>query len=366
LKKVQYSIIPRHWIFLEQFPLSSHGKIDRKVLESLVWNQIKQQSHQVFHDPIVQEIYNCWAEELGNPEIGLDEDFFMDLGGSSLGAELMMGELSRILCKNLPTSLIYTHRTIQKLAEQIKVEPDPLFPFLEWKKKSTGSAFHLVFVEVGYFDSFQEIIQPIANQSDFSILNLRYDLYQILDGKNAEEELDKITALIRPFNSVCMIGVSFNGWVAAKIAERLSSPVVIVDTPGYRKDGEKFLNKTVFSKWAYAWNQIQSKGFQATLPAILSSFSRMLRKKMGEKIPKSIFEQSVEAYLRQGKAVEKLSKVLYVYSTNSLITSEKDVSSWQKKTVDNFQLYRLYGDHLDACSERFGRIVADKIIGFLS
>lgn len=362
-----YSTPPRQWIFMEQFPLNPHGKIDRNALESIARENIQREVLQASDDSIIQTVYTTWVEELGNPAIGWDEDFFSELGGSSLGAELVMGDLSLKLGKSLPTSLIYTHRTIRRLTEYLKEEDKVMFPFLEWKRRSRYSNLTLVFVEVGHFDSFEEIIRPFEKIVDLSIVTLRYDLYQILEGGNPQIELEKLANLLVSLDSICMVGISFNGWLAGKIAERLGCPVVIIDAPSYQLGKNRLLNRKAGSKVSYAWTQLQSKGIRQALPPLLHSFGKMMLKKAHPKVQEaSLFQRSVEAFLNQSSPVDKLQNVLYVYSTLSMMTSEKDIALWKERTVDNFELYCLEGDHLEACSEKFGLTIAELIGGFIS
>lgn len=366
-KKKSYSTTPRQWVFIEQFPLNPHGKIDRNALESIAREEIQREVLRESQDPILQTVYTAWVEELGNPAIGWEEDFFSELGGSSLGAEMVMGELSVLLGKNLPTSLIYTHRTIRRLTEYLKEEDKAEFPFLEWKKQSDSSSPTLVFIEVGHFNSFEEIISHFGRISDFSMVTLRYDLYQILQGTRPQETLEKLVNLLRNFNSVCLVGISFNGWLVGKIAELLGCPAVIIDAPFYNPGENQLLNRNPNSRISYAWFQFKNKGIRKTLPPLLQSFGKMMLKKVHPKSQEtSLFQRSVEAFLNRSSPVDKLQNVLYVYSTLSMMTSEKDISLWNQKTVDNFELYRIKGDHLDACSERFGGKVAVKINEFIS
>ncbi|MBC6365703.1 AMP-binding protein [Algoriphagus sp. AK58] len=365
-KSKTYSTRPRQWVFMEQFPLNPHGKIDRKELESMVWKQIEQEIIQESNDLILQTVYAAWLEELGNPAMGWEEDFFSELGGSSLGAEMVMGELSLKLGRTLPTSLIYIHRTIHGLTDYLKEELKPVFPKLDWKKQSVSSSPTLVFVEVGHFDSFEEIIRPLGNISDLSIVTLRYDLYQVLEGESPQECLNKLVNLLSPLHSICLVGISFNGWLAAKIAERLGCSVVILDSPFYNSGENRLLNRNAGSRISYALSQLQAKGIRKALPPLLHAFGNMLVKKTAFKPQTlSLFQRSVEAFLKQSTPVAKLQNVLYVYSSLSMMTSEKDISFWKERAVDNFETYRLPGDHLEACSEKFGETVAQKITDFI-
>lgn len=365
---ISLTVMPRQWIFLAHFPLNSHGKIDKRALEQQANRQIERNFQSQIQDPLLRLVYGTWVEELGKASLGLDDDYFADLGGSSLSAELILGDLSQKLERNLPSQLINTHRTINKLAQYIRLEQSSEFPILEWisQRASSNKSYKLIFLEVGHFDSFQEILDSLERMENIERLVLRYDLYQILQGQSAAQQILQLVEKLRTLERFIVVGISFNGWLAAKIAERLGCPVILLDSPCYLGQNREFLNKSLSTRFDYVRNQIQIHGLIQILPQLASSFWRHLNQKLGFKKPtESIFQRSINEFLEQSSPVEKLTDLLYVYSTQSNITSENDISLWSEKTVDNFQLYRLDGRHLDACSPKFGPQVAKLITDFL-
>ncbi len=365
---ISIAVMPRQWIFLAHFPLNSHGKIDKQALEQLANRELEQNFQSQIEDPLLRLVYSSWVEELGKASLGLDDDYFADLGGSSLSAELILGDLSQKLATNLPAQLINTHRTINKLTQFIRSVQSSEFPILERVSQGVSSdeSFKLVFLEVGHFDSFQEILKPLESMRNVEALVLRYDLYQILQGNSAAKQISDLVEKLRALERLVMVGVSFNGWLAAKIAERLSCPVILLDSPFYLGKRGEYLNTSLSSRYDSMKNQIQEHGIIQAFPELLGLFWRGLSKKLGiKKSQESIFQRSVFEFLSQSTPVEKLSDLLYVYSTQSSITTEKDISLWSEKTVNNFQLFRLAGRHLDSCSPKFGLQLAELMCDFV-
>jgi len=364
---ISLAVRPRQWIFLTHFPLNSHGKIDKQALEQLANRELEQNLQSQIEDPLLRLVYSSWVEELGKASLGLDDDYFADLGGSSLSAELILGDLSQKLGRNLPAQLINTHRTINKLTQFIRSFQSSEFPILEWVGQGVSSveSFKLIFLEVGHFDSFQEIVRPLESMGNVETLVLRYDLYQILQGDSEAQQILRLVEKLRSLERIILVGVSFNGWLAAKIAERLSCPVILLDSPFYLGQRGAYLNTSLSSRFDYVKNQLQTHGITQVLPRLIGPFWRRLSKKLGiKKSQESIFQRSVNEFLSQSTPVEKLSDLLYIYSTQSSITSENDISLWSEKTANNFQLFRLDGRHLDSCSPKFGHQVAQLMCDF--
>jgi len=89
-------MVPRHWLPLDAIPLSANGKVDRRVLEqrigeNLAANDGKAQPPQ---GPIEQRIAAAWRELLQLDEVSRDDHFFR-LGGDSLLATQLVARLQR-------------------------------------------------------------------------------------------------------------------------------------------------------------------------------------------------------------------------------------------------------------------------------
>ncbi|MGW4241287.1 non-ribosomal peptide synthetase [Nocardia sp. NPDC004722] len=130
-------MIPSVFMPLEALPLNANGKLDRKALPEPVV------AAREFREPITaQERTVCavFAEVLGAPRIGLDDNFF-EQGGNSLTATRLANLLGHALEHRVPVMLIFTTPTpaglIAAMAEQDTGSAafDVLLPL-----RTTGSA----------------------------------------------------------------------------------------------------------------------------------------------------------------------------------------------------------------------------------
>ncbi|MFH7000353.1 amino acid adenylation domain-containing protein [Flavobacterium sp. FlaQc-57] len=109
-------LLPSLYIWVEDFPITPNGKIDKKNLPVPEYN--RPDSAPLFKKPNTQlekDIAKIWSEELKMSSIGIDDDFF-DMGGSSVLAQKVTSLMRQNLSKDVPVSKIYIHPTIRELA----------------------------------------------------------------------------------------------------------------------------------------------------------------------------------------------------------------------------------------------------------
>jgi acyl carrier protein len=67
---------------------------------------------------IERAVCDIWVTILQDPNVGIDDDF-LSLGGDSLQATLVLGQIARTLGVNVPISLFFGTCTVRTLAEYI-------------------------------------------------------------------------------------------------------------------------------------------------------------------------------------------------------------------------------------------------------
>ncbi|MCW8928795.1 MAG: amino acid adenylation domain-containing protein [Gammaproteobacteria bacterium] len=106
-------MVPQHFIMLDEFPLTDHGKIDRNALPEF--------SAKVVNDYIAPKtllektLSNIWSEVLGKEKIGIEDNFF-DLGGHSLLATQLVSRIMSEIKQPLMLKTIFDNPTISALA----------------------------------------------------------------------------------------------------------------------------------------------------------------------------------------------------------------------------------------------------------
>ncbi|WP_327064989.1 non-ribosomal peptide synthetase [Kitasatospora sp. NBC_01302] len=110
-------LVPAVLRVLDELPLNANGKVDHRALAAL-HPPAAQDTEAVTtppEGPTEQAVAASWAELLGRPVPGRDEDFF-ELGGNSLLAARAVARLRRDLGVELPVRTVFTSSTVRTLA----------------------------------------------------------------------------------------------------------------------------------------------------------------------------------------------------------------------------------------------------------
>ncbi len=113
-------MVPSAVHVLDQLPLAPSGKTDWRALEA----QVDQPSLSAMKRPadpgtLEAELTDLWSRHLGLAQIGLDDDFFQ-IGGDSMMAAHIFGELEQRLGREVPMSMLVTAPTVAGQAEVIR------------------------------------------------------------------------------------------------------------------------------------------------------------------------------------------------------------------------------------------------------
>ncbi|PIB44648.1 non-ribosomal peptide synthetase [Pseudomonas sp. 2822-15] len=108
-------MVPALLMRLDAMPLSPSGKLDRRALPEPVWQT---REHIEPATPLQQQIAAIWREVLGQPCIGLRDDFFA-LGGHSLLATQIISRTRQACDVELPLRTLFEASELGTFAEQV-------------------------------------------------------------------------------------------------------------------------------------------------------------------------------------------------------------------------------------------------------
>ncbi|HVI46388.1 MAG TPA: amino acid adenylation domain-containing protein [Chitinophaga sp.] len=122
-------MVPSAFIALEQLPLTSNGKTDRKLLAGRNDEIIAQKA--VYKAPVTlieQQLVTIWQRLLGVERIGVQDSFF-ELGGHSLLATRVVSAVRKEMHTELSVRDLFNHATIERLAAYLQdQQPVSLLP----------------------------------------------------------------------------------------------------------------------------------------------------------------------------------------------------------------------------------------------
>lgn len=123
-QKLPEYMVPTAYIKLEQFPLSSNGKIDHKALPILNFSKSGDYRKQGAENKLQENLIVIWKKLLAIETLGINENFFT-LGGHSLTALQLLTKIREDLNNNISIKHIFLYPTIKELAAYIETLVDP-------------------------------------------------------------------------------------------------------------------------------------------------------------------------------------------------------------------------------------------------
>lgn len=278
-----------------------------------------------------------------------------------------MDELAQKLNHDLESHVLFQYRTIRKLAQFLMNtnEEEPL-PLIHWINSAPKAHLpYLFLIETGHFSSYKTLLERQISSDKYNLAYLRIDLFKVLQGHHPEEIIQEILDLLKPFPKPVLFATSFNGFIAAKINQKLGGALILIDSPWYRKDA--VVKIPIQNRLLPIYHRFRSLPFRRAVQQVGTSvLGYGMKKATLKKGYISPFERSVSLFVSQSEHAIKISNLLYFYSTGSAMTSKKDIENWKKITDGSFSTVDILGDHLDALSEANSESVVWTINEFLA
>lgn len=112
-------MVPSAFVWLEAFPLTSNGKVDRRALPIPERGHLDHQhEYSAPRTPVEQKLADLWAELFQLERVGTTASFF-DLGGHSILALRHIEQIRTIFQVQLPLRTLFEYPTIASLALEV-------------------------------------------------------------------------------------------------------------------------------------------------------------------------------------------------------------------------------------------------------
>lgn len=175
--------------------------------------------------PVELELVKIWCRALGREDLGAHDDFF-ELGGDSLAAAQMMGEIERAFGKHLPLTVLHEAPTITDLAVVIEQENESLASPSLVPLQPLGSAppFFCVHGAGGSVLGLMDLARLLAPHQPFYGIQTPSCDSDATELKTIEEMARNYVAAVRAFQRegpYFLGGYSFGGSVALEMAQQL-------------------------------------------------------------------------------------------------------------------------------------------------
>jgi len=125
-------MVPSHFLFVPELPLSSTGKVDRKALPEVEGRSAGSVKAALLTDQEVA-IAAEWRRLLEIPDVYADDNFFL-LGGDSMSAAVAVSRLAGRFGVELPLRSIFEHPTVREMATEISRLPSRRETAAKWSE----------------------------------------------------------------------------------------------------------------------------------------------------------------------------------------------------------------------------------------
>ncbi|HEY0226800.1 MAG TPA: amino acid adenylation domain-containing protein, partial [Mycobacterium sp.] len=120
-------MVPSHIMVLDEFPMTSSGKLDRRALPAPEYDDAD--SYRAPAGAVEEILAGIYAQVLGLERVGVDDSFF-DLGGDSLSAMRLMSAINSSLDTDLSVRTVFDAPTVAQLAPRIGGDAARLEPLV--------------------------------------------------------------------------------------------------------------------------------------------------------------------------------------------------------------------------------------------
>ncbi|WP_396956092.1 amino acid adenylation domain-containing protein [Nitrosomonas sp.] len=113
-------MVPPAFVFLDSFPLTPNGKLDRKALPAPDISDQLTHGYVAPRNPTEAILADIWAEVLGVEKVGIYDNFF-ELGGHSLLVMQIILRINTQFKAKIPIHVMFKEVTIETLAKTIEI-----------------------------------------------------------------------------------------------------------------------------------------------------------------------------------------------------------------------------------------------------
>ncbi|MGD9007815.1 MAG: amino acid adenylation domain-containing protein [Desulfobacteraceae bacterium] len=223
--KLPAYMIPSVIIFLDAFPLTPNGKVDRRALpEPDPAGCFTLENYAAPGTNMEKELALIWAEILGIPRVGIQDNFF-DMGGHSLLAIRLTQRIEKVLGASIPVATLFKAPTIAEMAELIDGQtPDTFSPLVGIRPKKEKTPFFCVHPGDGNVFYFTELARLLEARQPFYGLQaygLEPDTEPLSDIREMAAKYIKTIRSVQPHGPYLLGGLCGGGTIAFEMAQQL-------------------------------------------------------------------------------------------------------------------------------------------------
>lgn len=390
-----YYMVPTSWTILDNMPLTSSGKADRKQLPAPDFMLNIQGEYVPARDLLEWKLVRIWEEILHVKPIGV-RNTFVELGGHSLLAVRLMTLIKKKLFKQVTLPLLMKNDTVEKMASVLRKEYEcdtesSIVKIQSGKSTSTLPLF-LIHPVGGNIFCYKSLIESLGD--NFTIYGIQSP--SISGGLNNLNTLDKITDFyIKEIKKVqqqgpyCIVGWSFGGVVGFEIARKLKSngdkikTLTLLDSyllkiPKEQFEDEKFYLLSFLDDLLNSLGDVESKEIEEQIKQFIirEDYLEHLFIKLEEKgflqgLEFSQFVTYFNAYKINLQALSSYQpkvydgNIMYFRAEDSKSDTRLNINEWKRLVNGNFEIQDIRSNHYQLLHSPHSEVIAQTIKLFM-
>ncbi|MFC0514086.1 amino acid adenylation domain-containing protein [Mucilaginibacter angelicae] len=220
-------MVPKLWVLLDKFPVTTHGKIDKRALpdvdmaEQLTYNYVAPRNN------TEEGLAAIWQRLLGIDKISIHDNFF-ELGGHSILAMRLIAAVKKEMGINITIRDLFLHPTIAKLYRRSQNQNiDLTQSLIPIKTTGNKTPLYIVCGAGGTAFKFKEFVklldpeQPVYGLQQPLHISNPADFPDTIEGI-AERYLTEML-LDNPYGPYALAGHCLGGMIAIEMANQLQA-----------------------------------------------------------------------------------------------------------------------------------------------
>ncbi|HYM75116.1 MAG TPA: amino acid adenylation domain-containing protein [Candidatus Dormibacteraeota bacterium] len=370
-------MVPSRFIFVEKFPMTTSGKVDRKALPAPPLEQGTGFGMVAPRNEVEATLTSLFAKVLGLPSVGVTDNFF-DLGGHSLLAGRLLAQVQAATGRQIPLSAMFRGATVESLAKLVTL--------------GSGVDHEPVVMEIQHGDSsrlpFFAIVPPGEESIGYAMLarhmGPRQTVYKIQGhapvtyGKRpyTDEEMKALTSeylaamrSVQAHGPYCLGGLCDGTHIAEQIVLKLESQgeeaglFAIFDTWVLQHSQNRWL-------WKIYYYGERLKGMKKlSLSERLRSYQRVARNKaqslIGTAPARTDWKQ---AYWPENFTATRFRApvILFKRPKQPFYYINDPQMGWGARTTSGVQIYEVDFPHMEILREPHVRIFGEELAGCIT
>jgi len=226
---LEFYMVPARCIKVDKLPQKENGKIDRLLIDQTIDALIKQYDNTKITN-LHKTLINIFENNLNKQNIKITDNYFDNLGGDSLTAQLIITDIEHDLSISLKDNILYEYSTIKELANELENNSSNFFKRVKHIIKGDSKLIPIVWI-TGYPNIIRK---HLKYKGDFYYVDSHYN--QFANIPSIKDNIIEYSKLIVEdiinevkSNKIILAGYSIGSVYAIEISKQLKESGIEIE-----------------------------------------------------------------------------------------------------------------------------------------